>query len=100
MYFNPGWDNVYGFDLSSVRQMAVTEPLVDIVHPNQVVTNYFKFKEIDLYTVTVDDLSFEANFILTAKRNDYIHAFLVFFNVEFSKAFKPLGFSTCKLLFG
>lgn len=93
---NLGWNNVYGFDLSCVRQVAVTEPLIDYVHRNQVVTNYFKFKEIDLYTVTNDDLTFEENFILSAKRNDYIHAFLVFFNVEFSKAYKPFGFSTCK----
>ena len=34
-----GWDNVYGFDMSCVRKVAITEPLVDVVEPKQVVTN-------------------------------------------------------------
>uniref|UniRef100_A0A0K8SD05 type I protein arginine methyltransferase n=1 Tax=Lygus hesperus TaxID=30085 RepID=A0A0K8SD05_LYGHE len=33
------WDNVYGFDMSSIRSVAITEPLVDVVDPKQVVTN-------------------------------------------------------------
>jgi hypothetical protein len=34
-----GWDNVYGFDMSCIRRVAVSEPLVDVVDPKQVVTN-------------------------------------------------------------
>lgn len=34
-----GWDNVYGFDMSTIRKVAITEPLVDVVDPKQVVTN-------------------------------------------------------------
>ena len=34
-----GWDNVYGFDMSSIRKVAIAEPLVDVVDPKQVVTN-------------------------------------------------------------
>lgn len=34
------WDNVYGFDMSCVKEMVVVEPLVDVVNPNQVVTDY------------------------------------------------------------
>ena len=34
-----GWDNVYGFDMSSIRKVAISEPLVDVVDPKQVVTN-------------------------------------------------------------
>ena len=34
-----GWDNVYGFDMSVIRSVAVGEPLVDVVDPKQVVTN-------------------------------------------------------------
>ncbi|XP_020896435.1 protein arginine N-methyltransferase 1 [Exaiptasia diaphana] len=33
------WDRVYGFDMSSVRKVAIQEPLVDVVEPKQVVTN-------------------------------------------------------------
>jgi hypothetical protein len=34
-----GWDSVYGFDMSCIRKVAVSEPLVDVVNPKQVVTN-------------------------------------------------------------
>lgn len=30
------WDNVYGFNMSSIRKVAITEPLVDVVDPKQV----------------------------------------------------------------
>ena len=34
-----GWNSVYGFDMSVIGQVAVCEPLVDVVDPKQVVTN-------------------------------------------------------------
>ena len=34
-----GWDNVYGFDMSCIRKVALTEPLVDVVEAKQVVSN-------------------------------------------------------------
>ncbi|KAK0410667.1 hypothetical protein QR680_005263 [Steinernema hermaphroditum] len=80
------WDNVYGFNMSSIRKVAITEPLVDVVDPSQV--------EVDLYTVTVDDLSFQSDFVLHAARDDYIQALVTFFTVEFSKCHKRIGFST------
>ncbi|KAH9418471.1 arginine methyltransferase 1 [Dermatophagoides pteronyssinus] len=88
------WDNVYGFNMSAVRNLVISEPLVDLVEPNQIVTNYYKVKEVDLYTVTIDDLTFESNFSLIAKRSDHIHALVTFFSVEFSKCLKTIGFST------
>lgn len=36
---SPGWENVYGFDMSCIRNVAMKEPLVDVVDPKQVVTN-------------------------------------------------------------
>ncbi len=32
------WDDVYGFDMSAIRRVAVGEPIVDVVDRNQVVT--------------------------------------------------------------
>lgn len=42
-----GWDNVYGFDMSTIRKVAITEPLVDVVDPKQVVTNACLVKVCD-----------------------------------------------------
>lgn len=88
------WDNVYGFDMSSIRKVAISEPLVDVVDPKQVVTNACLLKEVDLYTVQKADLEFAAPFHLQVRRNDYIQALVTFFNVEFTKCHKRVGFST------
>ena len=34
-----GWENVYGFDMTCIRNVAMKEPLVDIVDSKHVVTN-------------------------------------------------------------
>lgn len=88
------WDDVYGFDMSSIRKVAISEPLVDVVDPKQVVTNSCLLKEVDLYTVQKTDLDFNAPFHLQVRRNDYIQALVTYFNVEFSKCHKRIGFST------
>lgn len=88
------WDNVYGFNMSSIRKVAISEPLVDVVDPNQVVTNNALIKEVDLYTVTVADLAWEAPFTMVTRRNDFIQALVTYFTIDFSKCHKRTGFST------
>lgn len=88
------WDEVYGFDMSTIRRVAITEPLVDVVDQKQVVTTSYMIKDIDLYTVKKSDLDFSCDFRLVARRNDYIQALVTYFNVEFTKCHKKVGFST------
>lgn len=88
------WDDVYGFDMSAIRKVAISEPLVDVVDPKQVVTNSCLLKEVDLYTVTKEDLHFSSPFHLVVRRNDYIQALVTFFTIEFTKCHKRIGFST------
>jgi len=88
------WDNVYGFDMSCIRKVAVNEPLVDIVDPKQIVTNSCLVKEVDMYTIQLSDLNFKNSFHLCCRRTDYIQAFVTYFNIEFTKCHKPVGFST------
>lgn len=88
------WNNVYGFDMSTIKKVAITEPLVDVVESKQVVTNSCMVKEIDLYSVKKEDLAFSSPFQITARRSDYIQALVTYFTVEFSKCHKKIGFST------
>ncbi|XP_046681597.1 protein arginine N-methyltransferase 1-like [Homalodisca vitripennis] len=88
------WDDVYGFNMSAIRKIAISEPLVDVVDPKQVVTNACLIKEVDLYTVTKEDLDFQAPFHLQVRRNDYIQALVTFFTIEFTKCHKRIGLST------
>lgn len=80
--------------MSVIRKVAISEPLVDVVDPKQVITNSCLVKEVDIYTVKEDDLSFKAPFHLQCRRNDYVHALVTFFNMEFTKCHKRTGFST------
>jgi len=88
------WDNVYGFDMSCIRDVAVNEPLVDVVESKQVVSTNCLVKEVDLYTVKKEDLAFKSPFAIQVRRNDYVHALIAFFNIEFTKCHKRTGFST------
>jgi len=88
------WENVYGFDMSCIKRMAMFEPLVDVVDPNQVCTTADKLLEIDLKTATVEDLAFDANFAIQLTRNDYVHALVSYFDVTFSCCHKPVVLST------
>lgn len=88
------WDDVYGFDMSSIRKVAITEPLVDVVDPKQIVSSAYMIKEVDLYTVKKADLDFESPYHLVIKRNDFVQALVAYFTVEFTKCHKRLGFST------
>lgn len=53
------WDNVYGFNMSSIREIAITEPLVDTVDAQQVATQPCLIKHIDILTMTKSDATFE-----------------------------------------
>ena len=88
------WDDVYGFDMSSIRKVAVSEPLVDSVDHKCLVTNNCLIKEIDIQTVKKEEIPFTSPFHLQFKRNDYLHALVAFFTVEFSHCHKRIGFST------
>jgi len=88
------WEDVYGFDMSCVKKVAITEPLIDSVDPRQIVTNACLIKEIDIATMKLEDCTFSSPFQLTMRRNDYIHALVCYFNMEFTHCHKKMGFST------
>jgi len=88
------WDNVYGFNMSCIRKLAIQEPLVDVVDSKQVMSSPSRLMTIDIMTVKIDDLAFKAPFRLVAHRDDFCHAFVVSFDIEFSKCHKKVVFST------
>ncbi|KAF7730570.1 type I protein arginine N-methyltransferase Rmt1 [Apophysomyces ossiformis] len=88
------WNDVYGFDYSSIKALAIKEPLVDTVEARSVVTTPFAMKEIDIATVKKEDLTFRVPFKITAARDDYVHAFISWFDISFTHCHKPVYFST------
>lgn len=88
------WDNVYGFDYSCIKEIALREPLVDTVELRSVVCDPAPLVDLDLMTVKKEDLQFKMPFKLHATRNDYVHAFLGWFDIGFEACHKPVRFST------
>ncbi|KAI4133312.1 MAG: hypothetical protein LQ347_002223 [Umbilicaria vellea] len=88
------WDNVYGFDFTPLKHTALTEPLVDTVEMKAVVTDPTAVLTIDLYTVTTADLAFQTPFTLDVRRNDFVHALIAWFDIDFTACHKPIRFST------
>ncbi|KAF5867526.1 putative hnrnp arginine n-methyltransferase protein [Botrytis fragariae] len=88
------WDNVYGFDYSPLKATALTEPLVDTVEIKAVVTDPTAVLTLDLYTCTKEDLAFSSPFKLDVRRNDFVHALIAWFDIDFTACHKPIRFST------
>ena len=59
-----------------------------------VVTDPASFLTLDLYTVTAADLAFAAPFRLHVRRNDFIHALIAWFDIDFTACHRPISFST------
>ena len=52
------WENVYGFNMRCIRELAITEPLVDNVNQDQICTESSRLLTIDIMTVNKSDLAF------------------------------------------
>lgn len=77
------WCHVRGFDFSPVAELALQEPLSEIVDASAMVTSRQCVFQMDLTTVTRAELDFVAPFELRVLRQDFIHALVVWFDVHF-----------------
>lgn len=88
------WEDVYGFNMQPLKDIAIKEPVVDVVDAKALVTNSVPVLTLDILTCTKEDLAFKNPFRLKAQRNDYIHGLLTYFECAFTQVHKPIGFST------
>ena len=88
------WDDVYGFDMTVIKDIALNEPVVDVVDAKAIVTDAVPILSLDILTCTKEDLQFDAKFKLQAQRNDFIHGLVAYFECAFTQIHKPIGFST------
>ena len=88
------WDDVYGVKMNSIKQVALSEPLVETVPRKLIATDSNKFFELDLYKAKVSDLLFAVKYKLELKRNDTIHAVACWFEADFSELNNPVRLTT------
>ena len=88
------WQDVYGIDMSVIRPTVISEPIVDVVEAQAVVTTECLLYDIDIKQVRAQDLEFAARYKLTATKTDYLHALVAYFEVEFNHGSKQIKLST------
>lgn len=88
------WENVYGFDMSPIKEIAMQEPVIDVVSGKAVISDCVPILTLDLLKCTKENLSFKSKFKLRASRNDYFGGIVAYFEVGFTQIHKPIGFST------
>lgn len=80
--------------MSAIKSAALKEPLVDIVNPSSINSTTVQLAKFDILTVTKAELAFVSDFEVVAQRDDYVHAFLAWFDIGFGACHKPIEFST------
>lgn len=89
------WENVYGFDMTPIQEIAYQEPVVDTIDPKAIVTDCVPILKLDILTCKKEDLSFESTFRLEMQRNDFVHGLVTYFECAFTQeTHKPIAFST------
>ena len=88
------WEDVYGFDMTPIKDIALSEPVVDVIDPKALVTDSVPILHLDILKCTKDDLQFASKFRLRALRNDFLHGLVAYFECAFTQVHKPIGFST------
>lgn len=77
-----------------MKATALSEPLVDTVEVKAAVTDPSSVVTLDLYTCTTADLAFSIPFKLKCRRDDFVHALVAWFDIDFTACHKPIRFST------
>jgi protein arginine N-methyltransferase 1 len=89
------WYDVYGFDMSPVRELSIREAVVDAVSADNVLTTQAPIFWCDTHDVTLPDLQvFKHEIELRATRSETMHALLLYFDVDFSRGSVPVFFTT------
>lgn len=88
------WNDVYGFDMSCIKSLAMVEPLVDTVNGEALIANCCPILDIDIKTVKKEDLAFTSKFDLVFNQSDYCHALVAYFDCAFTACHKQISFST------
>eukprot|EP00357_Protocruzia_adherens_P023006 CAMPEP_0114995660 /NCGR_PEP_ID=MMETSP0216-20121206/13858_1 /TAXON_ID=223996 /ORGANISM="Protocruzia adherens, Strain Boccale" /LENGTH=401 /DNA_ID=CAMNT_0002359737 /DNA_START=112 /DNA_END=1317 /DNA_ORIENTATION=- len=88
------WNDVYGVNMSCMKDTVMQEPLVDVVEGDAITTNICPILDLDLQTCTTADLDFVSAYSLKMAKRDYVHALVAWFDCKFTHGSKVLNLST------
>ncbi|KAJ7205187.1 protein arginine N-methyltransferase [Mycena pura] len=86
------WDDVYGFDLSTMAQDVYDDAIVDVVGPDTLLSEPYTVKDLHLDSITPRQLDFVSTFSLvsTAERRRKVDAFALYFDTFFTADGQPV----------
>ncbi|KAG6914800.1 hypothetical protein DXG01_015231 [Tephrocybe rancida] len=90
------WDDVYGFDLSTMAEELYDEAIVDVVGPNTLLSEPCTIKDLLLGEITARQLDFSSSFTLvsTAERRTKVNSFILYFDAFFTISGHPVPSGT------
>ncbi|KAM3852299.1 protein arginine N-methyltransferase 3 isoform 2-T2 [Vipera latastei] len=79
------WDDVYGFNMSCMKKVVIPEAVVEILDSRTLISEACIIKRIDCHAVSVPELEFSSDFILTVAKTSMCTAIAGYFDVHFEK---------------
>jgi len=80
--------------MSCIRKIACTDPLIDFVSPNNLISERCEILNIDLLTVTIAELDFVSQYKMIVKNKDNFHGYVSWFDCYFSCTDNKICLST------
>jgi protein arginine N-methyltransferase 1 len=77
------WKDVYGVDMSIMTGGIFKDPMVDIVPPNNIMSDSCCILDLDLVKMDKKEVEFSNFYQLKMNHNDNVHALVFWFDVQF-----------------
>lgn len=92
------WNNVYGFDMTCMKQFLFKDGQVDYADPKSLISEPVSVKTIDTRSTTVPGLDFKSDFELVIQKTGRMHGLVGWFDTYFEgPGFESVMFSTSPL---
>ncbi|KAJ3427612.1 protein arginine n-methyltransferase 3 [Anaeramoeba flamelloides] len=88
------WDNVYGFQMKSIKPLIPKEPLIAYVSSDYMVSDPGLIKKINLVKIDSEDIEFETDFQFEFSKQNYFNTFVLYFTYGFNYVKSPFNIST------
>ena len=79
------WNNVYGFNMSCIKEAAIAEPLIDNCTDDYIISSTCKIFDIDLYKIKKEELDFMSGYEIEFNDDECFNGLVSWFNVSFNK---------------
>lgn len=88
------WNNVYGVDMSCIKRVAISEPSLEILDKNTIVSTVSRIYDVDISTAKKEDLEFSNVYDIKVLKDGVINGIVAWFDVFFDNLPNKISFST------